>query len=90
MANRSPHPGRIARNVRRRRRKAGDIAALRRSLWQIIDKLEVEISAARGFPARLIRHVHCLTQLSGVYIRACEVGELEARVTALEAERSEL
>lgn len=69
--------------TRRRRRKPGDIASLRRTLWAGI--LSIEDLLAADDPAMRIRAAHALATLSGSYLKALEAADLEARIAALEA-----
>ena len=79
---------------RKRRRKPGDLAALRRVLWSVIVEVEALIEPPRGddgsgadsraHQALVLKGAHALAQLSGAYTRVVEGGELEARITALE------
>lgn len=82
MANSNPFQGRQAK---RARRQPGDIAALRLKLWDVCERLHFELKKDKGITEEQLRHVHAFSQLSSVYIKATEVGELEARVEALEA-----
>jgi hypothetical protein len=80
---------------RKRRRKPGDLAALRRVLWQTIAEIEELIESPllddageadlRARQALVLKAGHALAQLSGAYTRLIEGGDLEQRITALEA-----
>ena len=69
---------------RRRRHKAGDLADLRRMLWQAL--IEAKRVLLESSDAELtLRAVHAVSQAAGQYMKLLEIGELEARVAALEA-----
>jgi hypothetical protein len=68
--------------TRKRRRKAGDIATLRRVLWASI--LASEQLLIDNDPDRRLRAVHALTQASATYARLTETSDLENRIVALE------
>jgi hypothetical protein len=80
---------------RKRRAKPGDLAALRRVLWQTIVEVEALIESPlvdddgdedpRARHALVLKAAHALAQLSGAYTRLIEGGDLEQRITALEA-----
>ena len=82
MPNPSPHHARIAR---KRRRKPGDLAAVTRVLWQAIVVAEDLLHDAEEADMQL-RCVHALSQAAGQYAKLLEVGELESRLAALEAQ----
>ena len=79
---------------RKRRRKPGDLAALRRVLWSVIVEVEALMEAplgdddgeadSRAHHALVLKGAHALAQLSGAYTRVVEGGDLEARLVALE------
>jgi hypothetical protein len=68
---------------RKRRRKPGDIASLRRTLWAAL--LEIEDMLGNDDPALKLRAAHALATLSGVYLKTIELDDVAARLTALEA-----
>jgi hypothetical protein len=68
---------------RRRRRKPGDIAALRRTLWAGL--LEIEDLLATDDPTVKIKAGHCLATLAGTYLKALELTDIVARLDKLEA-----
>jgi len=80
---------------RKRRRKPGDLAALRRVLWSVIVEVEALMktplgdddgeAAPRAHQALILKGAHALAQLSGAYTRVVEGGDLEQRIAALEA-----
>ncbi len=69
---------------RKRRRKPGDITALRRTLWAAL--LEIEDLLAEPDPNMKLRAGHCLATLSGSYMKLLEQAELTTRLEALEAQ----
>ena len=85
MANRSPHAARLAK---RRAHKPGNLQDLLKVLWTAIHDAEHLLYAAEDAGLRL-RCIHAISQASGQYARLLETGELEARLTALEAAQGE-
>ena len=82
MANQNPV---AARRARKRRPKAGTVKQLTDVLWNAITKLEEAIEPPMIIQVGdVTRLVHSLSQAGGVYLKAIEVGELEARVAELE------
>lgn len=69
---------------RKRRRKPGNLAALQRTLWAGLLRIEDVLNDPN--PDRAIRAAHALAALSGSYLKALELTDLEARVAALEAQ----
>ncbi len=67
---------------RRRRRKPGDIAALRRVLWSAL--VEIEAILDDDDPAMKIKAGHALGTLSGSYLKALEMTDIAARIDELE------
>jgi hypothetical protein len=67
---------------RRRRRKPGDINALRRTLWAAL--LEIEDLLASDDPNLKIRAAHALGTLAGTYLRAMEQADIVERLDRLE------
>ena len=82
-----PH---VARQVKRRARrpKPGTMKQLTGVLWRAIthlnEHLETAATAETVDTGELTRLTHALSQSAGVYMKALEVGELEARLEALE------
>lgn len=68
--------------ARRQRRKPGDMQALAAKLWGALEAAERLLEHAD--PAIQLRAVHAISQAAGSYARVYEVGELEARLNALE------
>lgn len=83
--NPSPHKARAAR---KRKAKPGTVADLTALLWRAIDRLEAHLgTVADGEEidtAELCKLTHAISQTAGTYLKALEVGELEARLAALE------
>lgn len=77
-----------ARQARRRRTKPGTVKQLTTVLWQAITHLETHLNGAieadEVDTAELCKLTHALSQSASTYLKALEVGELEARVEALE------
>ncbi len=84
MANASPHQARLAK---KRARKPGNLAALQRLLWRALLTAEEILDSATEADMQL-RAIHAISQASGQYAKLLEVGELEARLAALEAQSS--
>jgi hypothetical protein len=82
MPNPTPHK---ARTAKKRARKPGNLAALQRLLWRALLTAE-EILDGTSEEEMQLRAIHAISQASGQYLKLIETGELEARVTALEAE----
>jgi hypothetical protein len=80
MANTSQHKARLAK---RRAHKPGNLADLLKILWSAIRDAEQLLYAAED-PELRLRCVHALSQSAGQYAKLLEIGELEARLAALE------
>ena len=80
--NPNPHQARQAK--RRRRRKPGTVADLKKHLWAAIDKLSESLEGDAVEVSDLTRLTHALSQAATSYLKVVEVGDLEARLTALE------
>ena len=64
--------------------RAGTLEEVRLKLWRCIGRVE-EILVDEGADATVtLKAAHCLSQTASTYVRLTEVGELEARLTALE------
>ena len=85
MPNPNPHK---ARQARKRRPKPGTVKQLTSVLWSAITKLEEHLTltadAEEVDTGELCKLTHALSQSASTYLKAVEVGELEARVEALE------
>lgn len=75
-----------ARTKRRRRRKPGDVAALRRVLWEAVRDVEAIVHDGDGATVdQRVKAAHALATLAGAYLRATEAAELVQRLDELEA-----
>lgn len=83
MANLNPVAGRLAR---RARRADGDVAQLQTKLWQAILQAE-GVMLKEGDDVLKLKAIHCLSQTAASFLKAIEIGELEARLEALEAKQ---
>lgn len=83
-----PHKARQAKK-RARRPKPGTVKQLTAVLWGAISKLEHHLDtvgdAKEVDTAELCKLTHALSQSASTFLKAVEVGELEARVETLEA-----
>lgn len=79
MANPNPHEARVAR---KRKRKPRDLQAVAAKLWAALETAE-ELLGHEDDQMKL-KAVHAVSQVAGSYARVYEVGELEARIAALE------
>jgi len=91
MSNPNPTAARQARK-RKRRGKPGSIEDARALLWRALERagelLEaetVEDGVSRPDNHTALRAIHAISQGAAAYARIVEVGELEARLAALEA-----
>ena len=89
MANPSPHKARMAK---KRKRKPGTLLDLQKLLWKALRTAEDLLDGAttlaeegEGHEGVQLRAIHAISQASGQYAKLLEVGELEARIAALEA-----
>lgn len=95
MANPSPDALKARRQVRAKRRpKPGTVKQLTSVLWRAITHLETHLdtTATTGEvdTAELCKLTHALSQSAATYLKALEVGELEARLEALEKAHTEV
>ena len=88
MANPNPIEGR-AKARRNRQSAMGDISQLRSKLWALVEKLDGHI-AEHDVTPDLLKVAHALIQTAGVYLRAVEVGDLEAHVKLIQEQVNEL
>ncbi len=79
-----PHKAREAKK-RRRIRKLGDLTDMRRKLWQAITTAEDVLLDDQSDAVMQLKAVHAITSASTAYAKLIEVGELEARLSELEA-----
>jgi hypothetical protein len=85
MANPNPDALKARRAARARRRpKPGTVKQLTSVLWRAITHLETHldttVSAGEVDTAELCKLTHALSQSAATYLKAVEVGELEARL----------
>ena len=83
MANLNPVPGRLAR---RAKRYNGDVSRLTVKLWQAVLQTE-SVMLKEGDDALKLKACHCMAQVAASFLKAIEVGELEARLEELEAKQ---
>lgn len=69
-----------------RRRKAGDIGALRRVMWGALIAAEEVMRDPDATPADVLRACNAVATLGGAYARVHEQAELLPRLEALEAQ----
>jgi hypothetical protein len=82
MAN--PHADPLkARMAKKKRQRTGTLPDLQRKLWLALLHAE-DILEHAGAPEVRLRAVHAVSQCAGQYAKLLEIGELEARLTALE------
>lgn len=84
MPNSNPFPGRLAK---RAKRYNGDVQKLQGKLWAAILRAET-IMEPGGDDYLALKAAHCLSQVAACFLKAVEVGELEARLEALEQHRA--
>lgn len=87
MANPNPVKARQARRTSRRAaaESAGTVADLRLKLWRALAAADDVLADRKADATLKLKALHALTQASGAYLKVIEVGELEARLTAIEA-----
>ncbi len=78
-----PHKARQAKR-RRRIRKIGSLANMRRKLWQAITSAHEVLLDDQSDAVMVLKATHAITSASTAYARLVETGELEARVSLLE------
>lgn len=88
MANADPAKARQARRTKRQAaaETAGTVSDLRLKLWRALAVATDMLDDPGSDAASKLKALHALTQASGVYLKVVEVGELEARLNALEAQ----
>ena len=97
MSNPNPMEARQAKR-RKRRGKPGSIEDARALLWRALQRagelLEAETVKEDGSSSpdnhTALRAIHAISQGAAAYARIVEVGELEARIAALEGTGSEV
>lgn len=74
--------------AKKKRHKPGNLDDLLRVVWQALLEAEAVLESTDGDnPELALKAVHAVSQCAGQYEKLLEIGELEARVSALEAER---
>jgi hypothetical protein len=78
--------------AKKRKRKPGTLLDLQKLLWKalrtaedLLDGATTLAEAGEGHEGVQLRAIHAISQASGQYAKLLEVGELEARIAALEA-----
>lgn len=86
MANPDPHKAREAK-ARQRLESSdpGDLKRLKAKLWALLDKVEETLATTGAITPENVRVVYAFTQVAATFAKIHEIGELEERVTALEA-----
>jgi|GEM_PF-2601587 len=83
MPNPQPARPHVARLAKRKKNKPGNMHDLGEKLWAALQTAEDLLR--EDDPALKLKAIHALSQVAGTYARVYEVGELEARLAALEA-----
>ena len=75
----------LARLAKRKRRSSGNLNGARLRLWSALEAAEACLmdAVAEGDRDGVLKACHAVTQTSGAFARVFEIGELEARLTAL-------
>ncbi|MBM3224378.1 MAG: hypothetical protein FJZ47_11315 [Candidatus Tectomicrobia bacterium] len=73
-----------ARQAVRQRAKPGNLDELLAMLWGALEEAEAVLARAATDDLRL-KSIHAISQCAGQYAKLLEIGELEARLKALEA-----
>lgn len=78
-----PHRARLKKKSAR---KPGDLRGIQRKLWAAILHAEetMEAAAQADNHELTLKAIHALSQCAGQYAKLLEIGELEARMQALE------
>ena len=86
MANSNPVKARQAKRQKRQKKAeaAGTVDDLRLKLWKALAADDDVLADAKAEPTLKLKALHALTQASGAYLKIIEVGELEARMKAIE------
>lgn len=76
----------LARLARKNRRASGDLDGARRRLWRALEMAEAVLldAAAADDRTGVLKAVHATTQAAAAFARIVEVGEIEARLAAVE------
>ena len=84
MPNPNPHKARAAKKKHARLRKTGDLTDMRRELWRAILCAKEVLLDPSSDPSTTLKAVHAITSASTAYARLVEIGEIEARLEAVE------
>lgn len=82
--NADPHPARMGR---KKRSKPGDLKAAGAKVWRALETAEALLESEDS--AERLKACHAVFQGAAAYARVYEVGELEARLEALERAQGE-
>jgi hypothetical protein len=80
--NPNPYAARLAQ---RRRRKAGDLPALTKAVWQTVRDAETALEQASTVAERCTA-IHAMAAIANSYSKLLQIGEYEDRLKTLEAQ----
>ena len=83
MPDTKPNKTRQAKR-RRRIRKMGTLTDARRKLWQAITSAEDVLLDDQSDSQMVLKAAHAITSASTAYAKLVEIGEIEARLEAVE------
>lgn len=69
---------------RKRRRKAGDLGALKRVMWRGLEAAEAILDDPDAGVDAVLKAVNALASLGGAYVRAFEISELRSSLEEVE------
>ena len=78
--NRSPHRARMGKKLRG---KPGNMAEVQRILWHTLKRAQGILDTATE-DEETLRACHAVSQIAGQYVKLLALGEMEARILALE------
>ena len=79
------HKPHMARQAKRQKRQPGNLQQLLGIMWHALSEAEAILVATEEDQAELkLKDVHAIIQAGRAYAKLLEVGELEARLSALE------
>ncbi len=84
MPNPNPHQARVAKKKQARLRKIGTLADMQRELWRAILCAKDVLQDPDSDTSATLKAVHAITSASTAYARLVEIGEIEARLEAVE------
>ena len=73
-----------AAGKRKRRRKAGDLGALRRVMWRGLEAAEAVLDDPDADTEAILKACNAVATLGGAYARVFEVSELRAQLDEVE------